>query len=104
MVVVGSPAQVWHGTADQTPGGITRAGLIQDKNGQIKYLAQRRAQLERAKREKKEGRLPFGEVWGGKKGAPFKPAPKAGTPEHKKLMKKMKPPKKMKPKENKNKK
>ena len=90
MVVVGSPAQVWHGTADQTPGGITRAGLIQDKNGEIKYLAQRLAQLARAKREKNEGKPTFVEVWGGKKGAPFEPAPKVGTPEHKKLMKKMK--------------
>lgn len=85
-MIVGLPAQVWHGTADQTSGGITRAGLVMD-NGQVKYRAQVNAQLKRTERE---GKNSFAKVWGGKKGAPFTPAPKVGTPEYNKKIKKQK--------------
>ena len=33
---VGSKRQVWNGTARETPGGIKKSGLFQDKYGNIK--------------------------------------------------------------------
>jgi hypothetical protein len=35
MVTVGSKAQVFHGTAKHTKGGLTRKDLIQNKRGKI---------------------------------------------------------------------
>lgn len=34
-MVAGSKAQVWHGTADKTPGGLTRKDLMKNKHGRI---------------------------------------------------------------------
>jgi hypothetical protein len=34
-MVVGTKAQVWHGTADKTSGGLTRDKSMQNKNGCI---------------------------------------------------------------------
>lgn len=34
-MVVGTRAQVWHGTADKTPGGLTKSDLFM-KNGRIR--------------------------------------------------------------------
>lgn len=39
----GSRAQVWHGTAYKTAGGLTREKLMQDKYGNIKSRAASRA-------------------------------------------------------------
>ena len=39
----GSRAQVWHGTAYKTVGGLTRDKLMQDKYGNIKSRAASRA-------------------------------------------------------------
>jgi len=39
-MVVGTKAQVWHGTADKTSGGLTRDKLMQNKNGEIVSKAQ----------------------------------------------------------------
>ena len=36
MVRVGSRAEVWHGTADQTSGGLTKNDLVQSIDGHIK--------------------------------------------------------------------
>lgn len=33
--VVGSKAQVWHGTAEKTPGGLKRKDLMKTKKGRI---------------------------------------------------------------------
>tara|TARA_A100001037_G_C14904255_1_gene524275 strand:- start:421 stop:759 length:339 start_codon:yes stop_codon:yes gene_type:complete len=33
---VGSKRQVWNGTARETPGGLRKSALFQDKNGNIK--------------------------------------------------------------------
>lgn len=38
-VCQGSKRQVWNGTAKQTLGGVTRAGLFKDKNGRIRFLS-----------------------------------------------------------------
>ena len=35
MPASGSKAQVWHGTARHTPGGLTRKDLIKTKKGRI---------------------------------------------------------------------
>jgi hypothetical protein len=39
MLRQGTRAQVWHGTAKQTSGGLTRDKLFQDKNGRIRSKA-----------------------------------------------------------------
>ena len=35
MQSVGSRAQVWHGTAKKTPGGLTKSNLMKNKHGRI---------------------------------------------------------------------
>jgi hypothetical protein len=39
-MTVGTRAQVWHGTADKTSGGLTKQDLTQGKDGSIKSKAQ----------------------------------------------------------------
>jgi hypothetical protein len=34
-MVVGSKAQVWHGTADKTSGGLSKKDLMKNKHGRI---------------------------------------------------------------------
>ena len=36
MQTTGSRAQVWHGTAKKTSGGLTKKDLFQDKYGNLK--------------------------------------------------------------------
>ena len=85
-MVSGTPAQVWHGNADHTPGGITKDGLMM-VDGHIKYKGKVLAARARTKRE---GKKSFAKVWGGKKGAPFTLAPEVGTPEYEKKRNKQK--------------
>lgn len=49
----GSRAKVWHGTAFETSGGLTKEELFQDKNGNIKS----RAAAKSAKKAKNLGSL-----------------------------------------------
>lgn len=42
-MVVGTRAQVWHGTADKTSGGLTKKDLFQDKYGNIRSRAASRS-------------------------------------------------------------
>jgi hypothetical protein len=35
MQTIGTRAQVWHGTATKTSGGLTKRNLIQNKHGSI---------------------------------------------------------------------
>ena len=42
---VGTKAQVWHGNALHTSGGVYKSGLFQDDNGNIKSKAKRQAAL-----------------------------------------------------------
>ena len=35
MQTVGSPAQVWHGTAKKTSGGLTKKNFMKNKHGRI---------------------------------------------------------------------
>ena len=39
MLTTGTRAQVWHGTAKHTSGGLTKSDLFQDKNGRIRSKA-----------------------------------------------------------------
>jgi hypothetical protein len=49
QILKGSRAQVWHGTALKTAGGLKKADLFQNKNGEIVS----RKKHETAKREKR---------------------------------------------------
>jgi len=84
--MIGSRAQVFHGTADKTAGGLTKKSLMLDpKDGQIKSVAAQQAALSRMK---KEGKKHLTNVFKAKDGK-FKLQPKEGTKAYKKLIKKM---------------
>ena len=59
-MLVGSRAQVWHGTAYKTAGGLKRAGLLQNKHGRIvskskHHSAKKEKRLEKAGYKTKKG-------------------------------------------------
>ena len=85
-VAEGSRAEVFHGTAKHTAGGLVKSDLVQDKYGNIKSKA---AVAAAKKRMKKEGAKAMVKVFKPKKGD-FKLAPKKGTKKYKTLIKKMK--------------
>ena len=74
-ILVGSRAQVWHHTAHQTPGGLTKIHLIMNKHGRI-VSKKKHATAKREKRLVKAGFLT-------KKGS-FGFVKKAHTRKHKK--------------------
>jgi hypothetical protein len=83
-MVVGSRAQVFHGTADRTAGGLEKKNLML-KDGRIVSKAASKAALDRMK---SEGKKHLTKVFKpAKKG--FKLQPKEGTAAYKKLIKKM---------------
>ncbi|ALI95249.1 hypothetical protein AP053_gp138 [Ostreococcus mediterraneus virus 1] len=83
---VGSRAEVFHGTAAKTSGGLTQRDLMLDPNdNQIKSVAAHKAALARMK---KEGKKHLTKVFKPKKGK-FALQPKEGTKEYKKKIKKM---------------
>ena len=83
---IGSRAEVFHGTAQKTSGGLRAKDLMLDpKDGQIKSVAAHQAALERMKRE---GKKHLTKIFKPKKGK-FALQPKEGTKEYKKKMKKM---------------
>ena len=57
MPTVGSRAQVWHGTAEQTKGGLCRKDLIQNKHGRIVSKAMQKRGRELYKQSKQRGTL-----------------------------------------------
>jgi hypothetical protein len=83
-MTVGSRAQVFHGTADQTAGGLKKKDLILD-NGEIKSKAAQQAALARMKKEGKKAMVKVFKPRAGK----FKLQPKEGTKAYDKLIKKM---------------
>jgi hypothetical protein len=83
--MIGSRAQVFHGTADKTSGGLVKKDLILDDDGQIKSRAAQKAALDRMK---KEGKKHLTKVFKPKKSG-FKLQPKEGTKEYKKKIKMM---------------
>jgi len=83
---IGSRAEVFHGTAAKTSGGLTQKDLMLDPNdNQIKSVAAHKAALKRMERE---GKKHLTKVFKPKKGK-FALQPKEGTKEYKKKMKKM---------------
>ena len=83
---VGSRAEVFHGTAEKTSGGLRQKDLMLDPNdGQIKSVAAHKAALARMKRE---GKKHLTKVFKPKKGK-FALQPKEGTAAYKKKIKKM---------------
>ena len=54
MQTFGSRAEVFHGTAMKTTGGLTKSDLVQDKYGRIVSKAARKAALTRMKSEGKQ--------------------------------------------------
>lgn len=84
-MTVGSRAQVFHGNADTTSGGLSKSDLVQSKDGTIKSKA---AVAAAKKRMKDEGKTAMVKVFKAKKGT-FKLQPKKGTAAYKKLIKKM---------------
>jgi hypothetical protein len=85
-VAEGSRAEVFHGTAKHTAGGLVKKDLLQDKYGNIKSKV---AVAAAKKRMKKEGAKSMVKVFKPKKGD-FTLAPKKGTKKYKTLIKKMK--------------
>jgi len=64
-ILEGSRAQVWHGTAYKTPGGLTKDKLLYNKHGRIvsrkkHATAKREKRLEKHEKKKKKGQ--FGAV------------------------------------------
>tara|TARA_B100001741_G_C16381439_1_gene518019 strand:- start:6 stop:263 length:258 start_codon:yes stop_codon:yes gene_type:complete len=85
MQTFGSRAEVFHGTAMKTTGGLMKKDLEQDKYGRIISKAASKAALARMKSEGKKAMV---KVFKPKKSG-FKLQPKSGTAAYKKLIKKM---------------
>jgi|TARA_B100001142_G_scaffold302090_1_gene328338 hypothetical protein len=85
MQTFGSRAEVFHGTAMKTTGGLMKKNLEQDKYGKIISKAASKAALARMKDEGKKAMV---KVFKPKKSG-FKLQPKSGTAAYKKLIKKM---------------
>ncbi len=87
LTTEGSRAEVFHGAAAQTTGGLTKKDLVQDKYGNIKSRA---AVAAARKRMKDEGKKAMVKVFKPVKKGEFKLAPRKGTKKYKTLVKKMK--------------
>tara|TARA_B100001250_G_scaffold413733_1_gene448851 strand:+ start:2150 stop:2407 length:258 start_codon:yes stop_codon:yes gene_type:complete len=85
MQTFGSRAEVFHGTALKTTGGLEKTDLIQDKYGKIVSKSARKAALVRMK---DEGKKHLVKVFKPKKSG-FGLQPKEGTKKYKTLIKKM---------------
>ena len=63
-ILIGSRAQVWHGTAYKTSGGLKKDNLLQNKNGRIvskakHYTAKKEKRLEKAGYKTVKGKFGF---------------------------------------------
>ena len=86
MSAIGSRAEVFHGTAEKTSGGLTKKDLMLDpKDGRIKSKAAHDAAIARMKAE---GKAAMVKVFKPKKGK-FTLQPKQGTAAYEKKMKKL---------------
>ncbi len=85
MQTFGSRAEVWHGVALKTSGGLEKKDLDQDKYGRIVSKVARKSALARMKREGKKALV---KVFKPKKKG-FGLQPKEGTKKYKTLIKKM---------------
>jgi len=85
MKDIGSRAEVFHGNATQTSGGLKKRDLIQTQDGRIKSKAASCAATQRMKREGKNAMVRVFKP----KANGFSLQPKAGTKEYNKKIKKM---------------
>ncbi|QIG59960.1 hypothetical protein [Dishui Lake phycodnavirus 4] len=83
---VGTRAQVFHGTAERTSGGLRASDLMRDDDGRIKSKAASMAALERMK---KEGKKHLTKVFKPAAGKKFKLQPKEGSKAYQSKIKKM---------------
>jgi hypothetical protein len=84
--MIGTRAEVFHGTADKTSGGLMKKDLMLDtKDGRIKSKAAHDAAITRMK---SEGKAAMVKVFKPKKGK-FTLQPKQGTKAYEKKIKKM---------------
>ena len=82
---IGSRAEVFHGAAAHTSGGLKASDLMRDTDGRIKSKAASMAALDRMKREGKKAMVKVFKPTGKK----FKLQPKQGTKAYKTKIKKM---------------
>lgn len=88
-MVVGSRAQVFHGNADMTTGGLKKNDLFMDTDGQIKSKAKSQLMIKRTK----NGQNPLSPFimkaleGSAKAKSGFKKVPKRGSAAYKKLTK-----------------
>jgi DVNP family len=80
---IGTRAEVWHGTAKHTSGGLERKDLFQNKHGRIvskskHNTAKRERRLVKAGYGTKKGKFGFVKI-GSKRGGGNHPAPSAGV-------------------------
>ncbi len=87
LTTEGSRAEVFHGAAAHTSGGLAKKDLVQDRYGNIKSKA---AVAAAKKRMKDEGKKAMVKVFKPVKKGDSKLAPKKGTKKYKTLIKKMK--------------
>jgi hypothetical protein len=87
-MIVGTRAQVLHGTADKTAGGLTNKDL-ELKGGRIVSKAASQAAIKRMKKDPKHLVKVFRPVKSTKKKPRFVLQPPKGTPEYERRMKKM---------------
>ena len=85
MQTFGSRAEVWHGVALKTTGGLEKKDLTQDKYGRILSKAARKAALARLK---DEGKKHLVKVFKSKNTG-FKLQPKEGSKAYERKIKKM---------------
>ena len=81
-MVVGTRAQVWHGSVDKTSGGLTKTDLFKDKNGRIRSkraskAAKKNKNLVKAGWVTKKGQFGAVRVEDAKKRSPKKASKKA---------------------------
>ena len=83
MLTVGSKAQVWHGTAKKTPGGLTKKDLMKTKKGRIVSKRKHAIGQKRIKTLRKMGFVAkkgtFRLFKRGKKGGAYSPADISGN-------------------------
>lgn len=87
MKLIGSRAEVYHGTAQRTSGGLTKKDLVLGADGLIKSIQAVKSSRARMKRE---GPKHLTSVFAPKDDGKFHLQPKRGTKKHKALVKKMK--------------
>lgn len=87
MNTIGSRAEVFHGTAQKTSGGLMKKDLVLGADGLIKSRQAVKSSLARMKRE---GDKHLTSVFAPKDDGKFHLQPKKGTKKYKTLVKKMK--------------